>query len=57
MKRKLSKSQIVCILLLWAALCFLILTGAERIDGPLLVTLAMASAFILLPVYRSLKQQ
>lgn len=55
MKRKLSKIQIVCIVLLWAALCFLILSGSERIDGPLLVTLAMASAFILLPVYRSLK--
>ena len=33
MRRPLSKSQIVCISLLWLALCYLVLTKAERIDG------------------------
>ena len=34
MKRPLSKSQIVCIILLWVALCYIVLVYAERIDGP-----------------------
>lgn len=57
MKRKLSKIQIICIVLLWAALCYLVLTMAERIDGPTIVTLLLASAFIFLPIYRSLKKE
>lgn len=57
MKRKFSKSQIICIVLLWAALCYMVLTGAERVDGPTIVTLLLASAFILLPIYRSGKKE
>lgn len=56
MKRKLSKLQIVCIVTLWGALTYLVLTKAERIDGPVIVTLLMAAAFVLIPVIRSLKQ-
>ncbi|MCS2405193.1 hypothetical protein NXY31_11035 [Bacteroides salyersiae] len=33
MKRPLSRSQIVCIILLWVALCYIVLVYAERIDG------------------------
>ena len=40
MKRPLSKSQIVCISLLWLALCYLVLTKAERIDGMTVVTVS-----------------
>ncbi|MBE6287772.1 MAG: hypothetical protein E7099_06250 [Mediterranea massiliensis] len=56
-KRKLSKSQIICIVLLWASLCYMVLTGAERIDGPTIVTLLLASAFILLPIYKNPKKE
>ena len=56
MKKKLSKSQISCIVLLWAALCFLVLTGVERIDGPVIVTLLMSAVFVFIPVYQSLKK-
>lgn len=57
MKRKLSKTQLVCIVLLWAALCYLVLTGAERVDGPVIVTLLLASAFIFLPVYKNIRKE
>lgn len=56
MKRPLSKSQIVCIILLWMALCYLILVYSERIDGPIIVTLALSGAFVFIPVYKSLKR-
>lgn len=57
MKRPLSNSQIVCIVLLWMALCYIVLTGVERIDGPVIVTILMSAAFVFIPVYRSLKQR
>ena len=57
MKKKLTRSQIVCIVLLWAALCYIVLTRAERVDGPVIVSLALSAAFVFIPVYRSIKKE
>ena len=45
MRRPLSKFQIVCIVLLWAALCYIVLISVERIDGPIILTLAISAVF------------
>lgn len=54
MKRPLSKSQIVCIILLWVALCYIVY--AERIDGPTILMLIISAALVFIPVYKSLKK-
>lgn len=46
MKRPLSKSQIVCIILLWVALCYIVLVYAERIDGPTILMLIISAALV-----------
>ena len=56
MRRPLSKSQSVCIVLLWAALCYIVLTTAERIDGPVIMTLVISAALVFIPVIISLKR-
>lgn len=56
MKRPLSKTQIVCIILLWMALCYITVVYSERIDGPVVATLAISAAFVFIPVYKSLKK-
>ena len=56
MKRKLSKSQIVCVSLLWLALCYLVLTQAERIDGMTIIMLTLSALLFFIPVYKSLKR-
>ncbi|WP_285827224.1 hypothetical protein [Bacteroides acidifaciens] len=56
MKRPLSNSQIVCISLLWLALCYLVLTKAERIDGMTLVMLVISAALVFIPVFKSIKK-
>ncbi len=56
MKKPLSKSQIICIILLWMALCYYILVNAEHIDGPTIATLGISGAFVFIPVFRSLKK-
>ena len=55
MRRPLSKSQIVCVSLLWLALCYLVLTKAERIDGMTIVMLVISAALVFIPVYKSIK--
>lgn len=56
MKRQLSKFQIVCITLLWAALCYIVLTSAEQIDGPIILTLVISAALVFIPVIKALKR-
>ena len=56
MKRPLSKSQIVCVSLLWLALCYIVLTKAERIDGMVIIMLIISSALVFIPVYKSIKK-
>ena len=55
-QRPLSKSQIVCIILLWVALCYIVLVYAERIDGPTILMLIISAALVFIPVYKSLKK-
>lgn len=57
MRRPLKKSQIICIVLLWAILCYITLVYAKRIDGPTIVTLLLGSAFLFIPIYKSLKKK
>ena len=57
MRKPLSKSQIVCITLLWAALCYIVLTTAERIDGPIILTLVISAALVFIPVIKALKRK
>ena len=56
MKRPLSRSQIVCIILLWVALCYIVLVYAERIDGPTIVMLIISAALVFIFVYKFLIQ-
>lgn len=53
--KRLSKTQSVCIILLWLALCYWILTGTERIDGPLILMLVLSAALVFIPVLKSFK--
>lgn len=56
MKRPLSKSQIVCVSLLWLALCYIVLTKSERIDGMTVIMLVFSAALVFIPVYKSIKK-
>lgn len=55
MRKPLSKSQIVCITLLWALLCYYVLISVKQIDGPTIVMLLLSAALVFIPVIKSLK--
>ncbi|MDR0961677.1 MAG: hypothetical protein LBM62_03850 [Mediterranea sp.] len=57
MKRPLSRTQSVFILLLWLALCFIVLVSTPRIDGPVIMTLAISAALVFIPVVKSIKKK
>ncbi|WP_298073955.1 hypothetical protein [uncultured Bacteroides sp.] len=57
MRKPLSKSQIVCITLLWALLCYYVLAYSERIDGPVILMILLSAALVFIPVIRSLRKR
>ncbi len=57
MKRPLSIAQSVILALLWVAICYLILVGSERIDGPLILTIAISGALVFIPIIKSVKNR
>lgn len=56
-RKPLSNSQIVCIILMWAVLCTLIIGGTPKIDGPVILSLVMATLLIFIPIYKSIKRR
>ncbi len=57
MKKPLSMSQIVCIVLLWVILAYFVIVGAERLDGPVILMLLMSGALVFIPVVKSLNKR
>ncbi len=55
-RRRLSKSQCVCIALLWGALCYLVLTGAKRVDGPVILMILLSGALVFIPIVKALRK-
>ena len=55
MRKPLTNTQCVLLTLFWAALCFIVLTSAPRIDGPLIVTILISGALVFIPVIKSIK--
>ena len=57
MKRPLNTTQSVVLTLLWIAVCYLILVGSKRIDGPLILTLIISGALVFIPIIKSVKNK
>lgn len=56
MRKPLSRAQSVCLLLLWVALCFIVLTSNVKIDGPLILSLLISAALVVIPIVKSFKK-
>lgn len=57
MRKPLNNAQCVVLTLLWAALCFLVITSAPKIDGPLIVMIILSGALVFIPVIKSIKSR
>lgn len=57
MRKPLNNAQCVVLTLLWAALCFLVITSAPKIDGPLIVMIVLSGALVFIPVIKSIKSR
>ena len=57
MRRPLNTTQSVILSLLWVAICYLILVGSERIDGPLILTIVISGALVFIPIKKSVKNR
>ena len=43
--------------LLWIAICYIILTGSEHIDGPLILSIIISGALVFIPLLKYLKER
>ena len=57
MRKPLSNTQSIILSLLWVAICYLILVGSERIDGPLILTIIISGALVFIPIIKSTKNK
>ncbi|HIT83734.1 MAG TPA: hypothetical protein IAA99_06025 [Candidatus Avibacteroides faecavium] len=55
MRRKITRFQAICFILLWGVLFFVVITTAKRIDGPVILSLVISAALVFIPVYKSMK--
>ena len=52
-KRKMSDTQIVCIILLWVLLCYLLLRYSVRIDTYVIFVIIVSGVLVFVPIYKS----
>ena len=45
-RKPLSLPQIVILALLWITICYIILTGSEQIDGPLILSIIISGTLV-----------
>ena len=55
MRKPLTTVQSIVLTLLWVTMCYLILVGSERIDGPLVLTIVISGALVFIPIIKSIK--
>ncbi len=56
-RKPLSLTQIVILALLWVAICYIVLTANEEIDGPLVLSILISGALVFIPLVRYLKRR
>ncbi|MCD7915659.1 MAG: hypothetical protein LUG96_10720 [Tannerellaceae bacterium] len=56
-RRKISNSQIVCIVLLWGVLCYMLLAYSEKIDFNVIFTLVASGIIVFVPIYKNVKRR
>ncbi|MDL2309642.1 hypothetical protein LJC39_00765 [Parabacteroides sp. OttesenSCG-928-B22] len=56
-RRKISKSQAVCIILLWGVLCYMLLTYSEKITFNVLFALVSSAIIVFVPLYKNMRNR
>lgn len=51
-----TRTQALLLIVCWVVLCSLILVGAPRIDGPLILSLVISGALVFIPIYKKMRK-
>ena len=57
MRKPLTTTRCIILMLLWIAICYLILIGSEQIDGPLILMLLISGALVFIPLIKAIKNR
>ncbi len=52
-----SRLQAILLILFWVVLCYMVLVSAQRVDGPLILTLIISGALVFIPIYKRMKKK
>lgn len=52
-KRRISNSQIICIILLWVVLCYILITRSETINFQIIFSIVVSGALVFMPIYKN----
>ncbi|MDR3268869.1 MAG: hypothetical protein LBT83_07370 [Tannerella sp.] len=55
-RRKITKTQIVCIILLWGILCYMLLMYSKRIDFYTIFVIVTSGVIVFVPIYKNRKR-
>jgi hypothetical protein len=56
-RRKITNSQVVCIILLWVLLCFMLLAYSKEIDFTVIFSIVASAIIVFVPLYKNIKKQ
>ncbi|MDD4609733.1 MAG: hypothetical protein WCQ82_02600 [Bacteroidaceae bacterium] len=57
MKKSLSTPQMILLAIAWIVLCFIVLTSAKEINGPVILSVIMSGCLVMIPIYKSFKRK
>lgn len=55
--RKLSNSQIVCFILLWGILCYMLLAYSKEITGQTVFAIIASAIIVFVPIYKNIRSR
>lgn len=56
-RRKITNSQAICIILLWFALCYMLLAYSKEIDFMVIFSIIASAIIVFVPLYKNMKKQ
>ncbi|HAC23191.1 MAG TPA: hypothetical protein DCF91_14055 [Porphyromonadaceae bacterium] len=56
-RKKLSNSQIICIVLLWGILCFILISSGAKLDGQAIFAMVASGIIVFVPIYKQIRRR
>lgn len=56
-RRKITNSQVVCLILLWGILCYMLLSYSKTINFDVIFALVASAIIVFVPLYKNIRHR